>query len=424
MSGAIAGLIGSLKAAVAGVVNKYFIFPYSVDYSAVYTTRRDIVVDADKNVYFGVGLYIYKYNKQGDFQWAKSHGGKSGAGSGAYLAIDSTNIYVSTNDSSYMHIATALSLSDGSVVWSKKTTVAAYATNVSPIAVLNSTQLVMGLNHYAMDSKDSEDGNVVILSKSDGSMTRSNNVGFPVNTLTADLSENVWFLAGQVLSFKLNSTLVKQQVYSAQHYTIKFDSSGNIYFCSGDIVGKYNSSLTRVWQKKIAIPSASTYGPYANNNIIDVDSSGNVYFLPGFERQTFGQTAYTPIVKLSASDGSTSWAIRITLNSTTGLANFDAAIRLASDTDLLVNYGTYGTVAKIKSDGSLLSTVTSSGSTSVSIINYAASITSTNNTAILPFATTISGYGNYPISSSIYGWSTNTFTQTSGTALTNYYTYT
>jgi hypothetical protein len=305
-----------------------------------------------------------------------------------------------------MTVVTALNLSDGTVVWSRKTTSSAYASSVSPIAVLNSTQLVVGLNHFAMDYKDSEDGFVAIINKSDGSMVRYTAPGSPIQTITVDQSQNVWFLTAAGQSWKVSSTLAKIQVYNRDHATIKFDTSGNIYVLSGNVVGKYNSSLTRIWQKTITIPSqANNFYVTLNNNFMDIDSFGNVYYFNSYEN-TGNRNG--PIIKLNSADGSLAWARRFEYPFVNGYSTSNRRIRLGSDTDVMINDGTKSSFAKLNSDGSLL---TAPGG-SYSLVNYT-SATIANNTAVAFFALTTSGNGNFQYTGSLYGWSTNTFTQTS-----------
>ena len=91
MSGVVAGLIGSLKAAVISLINKYFVlnnvygsgnqFYGGTDYT------RDVVIDSSENIYFfsspsfnSIPSYIYKYAKDGSFVWAKSFGGDATKG--------------------------------------------------------------------------------------------------------------------------------------------------------------------------------------------------------------------------------------------------------------------------------------------------------------------------------------------------------
>jgi hypothetical protein len=407
MTGILAGLIGSLKAAAAAVLNKYFVSPTSVGNSPVFSPQRDVVVDSDSNIYFSHNGFIYKFRKDATFLWAKSHGGTVNAG--ANLAVDSTTVYVSTVDSSSMIVITALNISDGTVVWSKKTTSTANTYYSSPIAILNSTQIVTAMNHYPTDGKDPDDGYVVLINKSDGSMTRYNGIGSVIVTLTVDPSQNIWFLTDESQSWKVNSTLVKQQIYNFNHDTIKFDSSGNFYVRAGSYVAKYNSSLTRVWTKRITFPNYYTFSNRCNNNLIDIDSSGNVYVLPGFERIGL---CTTPIIKLNSSDGSTAWAIKITSSQNTGYESFEATIRVASDTDLLLNYGTLNLLAKIQTNGTAIGPIGTYPN--FSIANYTSATIVTDN-AYSFFATTTSGFGNFPTNGSVYGWSTNTFTQTSTT---------
>jgi len=306
MSGAVAGLIGSLKSAVVGIVNKYFVFPRSVEANGNTFAARDIISDSSGNVYVSNSGYLYKYSKDGVFQWAKTHGGLSGLG--AYFAIDSSNIYISTINSSAMPVVTALSLSDGSVVWSKKATTYANQNGPLPILILNSTQLVTAINHEAAFSKDTDDGYVVTLNKSDGSMAYSTYLGYAIYRISGvDPSGNVWVynISG---TFKLSPTLTKLAVYNWAHETLKWDASGNIYGVSSQYVYKFNSSLTATWRK--SVPTGGNYTKWSASALLDIDASGNVYFLSG----SVSSTNISPIVKLN-SDGTLNWARSISAGS-------------------------------------------------------------------------------------------------------------
>jgi len=413
MSGAVAGLIGSLKSAVVGIVNKYFVFPRSVEANGNTFAARDIISDSSGNVYVSNSGYLYKYSKDGVFQWAKTHGGLSGLG--AYFAIDSSNIYISTINSSAMPVVTALSLSDGSVVWSKKATTYANQNGPLPILILNSTQLVTAINHEAAFSKDTDDGYAVTLNKSDGSMAYNTYLGYPIYRIPGvDPSGNAWVYSASG-TFKLSSTLTKLAVYNWPHETLKWDASGNIYGVSTQYVYKYTSGLLVTWKK--SVPTGGNYSKWNASALLDIDASGNVYFVSG----SVSGTNISPIVKLN-SDGTLNWATSISAGSV--YSTITSNLRLTSDGDILVNIGSISAAAKLKTDGAVWGPVTTSGTAvTTSLISF--STTSTNNTSVSPFATTTSGYGNSPTAGTIAGWSTNTFTQTStSTVLASYYIFT
>jgi len=413
MSGAVAGLIGSLKSAVVSIVNKYFVFPRSVEANGNVFAARDIISDSSGNVYVSNSGYLYKYSKDGVFQWAKTHGGLSGLG--AYFAIDSSNIYISTINSSAMPVVTALSLSDGSVVWSKKATTYANQNGPLPILILNSTQLVTAINHEAAFSKDTDDGYVVTLNKSDGSMAYSTYLGYPIYRIPGvDPSGNAWVYSASG-TFKLSSTLTKLAVYNWTHETLKWDASGNVYGVYAQYVYKFNSSLTATWRRNV--PTGGNYTKWNASALLDIDASGNVYFVSG----SVSGTNISPIVKLN-SDGTLNWARSISAGSV--YSTITSNLRLTSDEDILVNIGSISAAAKLKTDGVVWGPVTTSGTAvTTSLISY--TTTSTATTSISPFATTTSGFGNFPTAGTIAGWSTNTFTQTStSTVLDSYYIFT
>jgi hypothetical protein len=416
MAGAVSGLIGSLKTAAAVVVNKYFELSGTVNPNAYAGEQaRDVVSDSFGNVYFISGLYVYKYSKDGTFQWSKSHGGAQPY-MGGCLATDSTYVYVSVVDSGYQAVVSALDIATGNWVWTKTTgTSTIYQSYPAPIAVFNSTQLVVGLSHFPQNGKDSPFSYPVIINKSDGSMAYNGTLGVDQTELVyGDPSGNLWIATTQQL-FKFNSSLVKQAVYSTGTLTgFKIDSSGNLYFSSGTVTAKYNSSLALQWQKSIVVPSAYAWN-WSNNSTMDVDSSGNVYIIPGFERQQFGTTYKAPVVKLT-STGATSW-IKIFSNGSNSLASFESALRLTSSGDLLTNISSNLSLSKLKTDG------VSWTSGALSWSDYA-SATITNTTFNF-VATTTSGYGNsWSTTAPGYGWSNHSGTQTSGTSITPSYIYT
>ena len=413
MTGILGGLIGSFKTAVVSLVNKYFVFPRSVEANGNTFAARDIISDSSGNVYVSNSGYLYKYSKDGTFQWANTHGGLSGLG--AYFAIDSSNIYISTINSSAMPVVTALSLSDGSVVWSKKATTYANQNGPLPILILNSTQLVTAINHEPAFSKDTDDGYVVTLNKSDGSMAYSNYLGYSINRISGvDPSGNAW-VYNRVGTYKLSPTLTKLAVYNWPHETLKWDASGNIYGVSSQYVYKFNSSLTATWRR--SVPTGGNYTKWSASALLDIDASGNVYFVSG----SVSSTNISPIVKLN-SDGTLNWARSISAGSV--YSAISSNLRLTSDGDILVNIGSISAAAKLKTDGAVWGPVTTSGTAvTTSLVSY--TTTSTAVTSISPFATTTSGYGNSSAAGTIAGWSTNTFTQTStSTVLDSYYIFT
>jgi hypothetical protein len=423
MSGVIAGLVGSLKAVVAALTNKFFELRPVATTSYQGELSRDIVTDSLENVYFSNGSYIYKYAKDGSFVWAKSYGGDTNKGT--TLAIDSSNIYVSSTDATSMAVLVALDISTGNVVWSKRTTAAPINQTV-PAKIVNfsSTQLAFGTMHYASNGKDNDIAYPTIINKSDGSMAYNGSAGFSViSCMSVDNSGNLWICTTGNGTFKINTSLTLSNCYIQGSFTyidsLKFDSSGNIYLTlSSNYVSKYNSSLVQQWQKSIAVPAASPWYS-SNNNIMDIDSSGNVYFIPGFERQQYGTTYKSPVIKFNSS-GTVLWTKMLTAGTFT-FNSFVSALRVTSSGYLLTSISSNSTVSKLKADGVSWGPVTSSSGTSLSWQDYAsATVSSTSISAFISSSTT---YGTF-VTGSTFGWSTYTFSQTSSTtALTDYYTY-
>mgnify|MGYP003113191437 CR=1 FL=1 len=254
-----------------------------------------IAIDSSENIYIvtkSYGFYsttgfnpsplLMKYNKKGEFQWQRVF--HAGAGMDVEdIACDSSGgIYIGghhyyqagTGQGSNVGIVVKFN-SSGDIEWSRS-------------AGSGSSDEYRGI---ATDSSD----NVYICGYGHSRTGSSSYKDFQIEK---------WNSSGTHQSTRY----VGDNTTQARGWSITIDSSGNYYPCGyisdgslGVFVGKFNSSHSPSWRKRIWYSGNSTN----SQGGIEVDSSGNVYIVGDTNRGSTGSRDMF-IMKLDSS-GNTSW---------------------------------------------------------------------------------------------------------------------
>lgn len=384
MTGVIAGLIGSVKAAVASVLNKYWFYRFSLPTGSSSLIYYDSCSDASKNIYVisedyttPGGLttqasYVAAYKQDGTLIWSKKYFfGSSTQTSGTQLnpkkiATDGAYLYallVNSQDPMQV-IILKLNLTDGSIIFAKQ---AALGINYNSIVCLPNGNLAV----YGYGGSKGFTSYLSVRSSVDFSQiwTRYHGDVIQYAEITTDSSSNVYLSAKQTIQkYSADGTFlsgVRPSLPGGLEGSTPslIDSAGNIWNVGrGDSGGKftilkYNSSLVYQSNYTFSISGATVAFFYLS---FVKDSDGNMYFTG----RTSDNLLSAYLIKISPT-GTIIWSNKITWN-ITGYTSLVTIYRLTIDSNndlfmfgnIQVTGGAYnsGVFVKVRSDGTIAGT--------------------------------------------------------------------
>ena len=294
-------------------------------------------------------IHLAKYDTSGTIQWQRSLHSVTGSDDGYAVAVDSSGVYVSGNNSLNRSQLAKYDTS-GAIQWQRQ---------------LASAGAFEGARALALDSSS----NVYFCGSSDNSGT--NNI--------------------EVVKYNSSGTIQWQRMLGGANnergFGIAIDSSSNVYACgfstdSGSlemVLAKYNTSGTIQWQRKLGNASSSSLAM-----ALATDSSNNLYVC-GYNDAS-GYEA-VQLAKYNSS-GAIQWQRKLT-QSAKNISGYSISIK---DSNLYINcYGapltsaTCYLFAKLPTDGSLTGTYTVGGVTLV----YAASSLTDASTSLTDATSTL-----------------------------------
>ena len=367
MSGAVAGLIGSLKAAAAGILNKYFFFNVGgTGTNSLYSMQSD----SSGNLYgINSNSEIISVAKDGTFRWAKKFTTTTGGGAFFVLTLFTVgnSIYIGgfTALGGFSKGAIAKLDTTGAVVWSKAFNNGMIEQVISFGLAQNGDILFNGqLYVYQTGYQDA----IYRMNPSTGALISYHEPRLTYSTGYMGLVESP---TGKIYSLLRNYPTIAStngtQPIKIDHSTPNFfinpssggmvmDSSGFLYITvgysgAGTVNGvgviKLNPATRAIVWSKILSSSATVIYPifYAAGQNICIDSTNTyIYVFVG-----------NCIAKLDLSGNIVSgWLRTMTVSSQS--TNYNPLINITSDNDLVIS-NQFGAM-KIRSDDTLSSVTT------------------------------------------------------------------
>jgi hypothetical protein len=395
MSGVVAGLVGSVKATVASVVNKYWFYKFSnsaaLSVQSTYTDSSDnlYVLFSDKaNTSFGA-MYVTAYKKDGTVIWSKSYFlgasypptgswivGNAITGGGGFLYVLAGAQDVVDNGGGYL---AKIDITSGSLVTIKSLTIGARQSGAGIVYLPNGN---IAFTSFYAQSK----GSVSYLAVVDSSLNLvwaayDFNLG-SAGYLSTDSSSNIYIqaFANCFQKFSSAGTSLAFTTGDALRYPdtlAKTDSAGNVWRAGYNYtaantftVAKFNSSLVYQSNFTFSLPTGFATSIYGGITVsgFDIDSSNNMYVLLWGANLGTNKALLTKI----SSSGTVVWSnlIYYTLATTTNFSGL--SLRVTPSGDLVVTASAIGTsgnpypvVIKVRNDGTITGTFAQGGSDTV-----------------------------------------------------------
>jgi hypothetical protein len=408
MAGAIAGLIGSLKAAVISITNRYFFY----NYNGLPQVIRTIHTESNGNFYTGGGewnygpksAYIVAYQQDETVLWANRYFW----GTTAPLTGTDLNPLSMTSDANYLYVlcgSPSVSIVNIYILKIDKT---------SGTLVL-SKNLNNSSDSYSKGIKVLPNGNIAVASwyNSKGAVNRLGVYDTSLTnlwtklqgsgqsgTLLTDSSSNIYYDSGyDNMLQKISSTgtlIWSLDITGAYSKMIALDSAGNIWAATtitsatgiNFVFRKFNSSAVYQTSYAFNIPG------YSNSCYVIgfvMDSADNMYVC------LYAYSPTRPLLLKFSSSGTLIWARALYWTfsgGTTSTSAFELSINSSGDLFIGGFYstggGTYGASAKIRSDGTITGTFSQGPSFTVTY----ASITVNTTTAAYTQGSSIGYFSN------------------------------